>query len=104
MKEYSILEVFSKIDKMPDGWFYLPPEDWALHTKGSFSLDSRDFPPDSTDHLPPQVKTYGWVEVVDTPTIEDIISNVNQQLPGATADDYLRALKFFYENDAFMIF
>jgi hypothetical protein len=104
MKEYTIFEVISNVKAMPDGWFYLPPKNWTLETKGAFSLDSRDFPPGSTDYLPSQVKTYGWVEVIDTPTIEDIVSNVDQQLINATIDDYFRAFKFYYENDAFLIF
>ncbi|WP_422121306.1 DUF7716 domain-containing protein [Pseudomonas syringae] len=36
--------------------------------------------------------------------IEDIISNVNEQLPHPSVENYFDAFKFYYENDAFKIF
>ncbi|MBI6823687.1 DUF7716 domain-containing protein [Pseudomonas syringae] len=104
MKTYSIREVILNISEMPNSWFYLPDMPWKLDTKGAFSLDSRDFPPDSTDYLPPQVLGEGWKETLETPIIEDIISNVNEQLPQPSVENYFDALKFYYENDAFKTF
>ncbi|MDY7073075.1 hypothetical protein PshuTeo2_31980 [Pseudomonas hunanensis] len=104
MRVYSIREVLENLDKMPDSWFYLPSSNWALDTKGAFSLDSRDFPPDSTDYLPPQVANEGWIETLDTPMIQDVISNTDQQLPSATVEDYFKAFKYYFENDAFLEF
>lgn len=104
MKTYSIREVLEDVRTMPDAWFYLPSMPWTLDTRGSFSLDSRDFPPGSTDYLPPQVMSDGWKETLDTPMIEDVISNANQQLAAPTVEDYFEAFKFYYENDAFRIF
>jgi len=104
MKTYSIREVLENIDKMPNSWFYMPDLEWNLETRGSFSLDSRDFPPGSTDYLPAQVASHGWKETLDTPMIEDVIANADQQLSSATVDDYFEAFKFYYENDAFKVF
>ncbi|TDV58601.1 hypothetical protein [Pseudomonas sp. LP_7_YM] len=104
MKTYSIREVLENIEKMPDSWFYMPDSAWDLETRGSFSLDSRDFPPDSTEYLPPQVASLGWKETLDTPMIEDVIANTNHQLSSATVHDYFEAFKFYCENDAFKVF
>jgi len=95
MKTYSIREVLENIDQMPDSWFYMPDTAWNLETKGAFSLDSRDFPPDSTEYLPPQVASQGWRETLDTPMIEDVIANTDQQLPSATVEDYFEAFRFY---------
>lgn len=103
MKLYSIREVIENIDKMPESWFYLPPTDWKLDTKGAFSLDSWDFPPDSTDYLPPQVANEGWKASLDKASIEDVISNLDMQIPQATTEDYFDAFKFYCENDAFIV-
>lgn len=103
MKLYSIREVIENIDQMPESWFYLPPTDWELDTKGAFSLDSWDFPPDSTDYLPPQVASEGWIASLDKALIEDVISNLDQQMAGAKTDDYFRAFRFYYDNDAFLV-
>lgn len=102
MKTYSIREVLQQIEHMPDAWFYLPDIEWTLETLGAFSLDSRDFPPDSNEHLPPQVLDEGWLETLETAMIEDVIANTNQQLPRATLDDYFMAFKHYYLNDAFI--
>jgi hypothetical protein len=104
MKTYSIREVLEGLEKMPDSWFYLPSTAWTLDTRGAFSLDSRDFPPDSEDYLPPQVRNEGWVETLESAMIQEVIDYANQQLPAATVDDYFRAFKFYYENDAFLEF
>lgn len=104
MKTYCIREVLENVRTMPDAWFYLPVTPWTLGTRGSFSLDSRDFPPGSTDYLPSQVKSDGRKETLGTPMIEDVISNVDQQLVAATVNDYFEAFKFYCENDAFKVF
>lgn len=104
MRTYSVREVLESLDKMPDSWFYLPNTIWTLETKGAFSLDGRDFPPDSNGYLPPQVASEGWVETLDTPIIQDVIDYTNKQLPSPTTEDYFKAFKFYYENDAFLEF
>nr|WP_272903941.1 hypothetical protein [Pseudomonas petrae] len=89
---------------MPDNWFYLPATEWTLDTHGAFSLNSRDFAPDSTDYLPPQVIGEGWVSTLDKAMIEDVIFNADQQLPHASLECYLKAFEYFYRNDAFVEF
>jgi len=104
MREFSIREVLENLERMPDSWFYLPSTNWTLDTLGAFSLDSRDFAPDSTDYLPPEVASEGWVETLDTSMIQDVIDYTDQQLPLATVNDYFEAFKYYFENDAFLEF
>ncbi|WP_300630399.1 hypothetical protein [Pseudomonas sp.] len=104
MKTYSIREVLQNIARMPDNWFYLPATQWTLDTRGAFSLDSKDFAPDSTDYLPPQVLSDGWVATLEKAMIEDVIFNADQQLPHPSLESYFKAFEFFYQNDAFLEF
>lgn len=103
MKLYTIREVLENIIQMPDSWFYLPPINWELETKGAFSLNGWEFAPDSTDHLPPQVISEGWREALDKASIEYVISNLDQQRSDATTEDYFNALKFYCEYDTFVV-
>ncbi|MFK3940342.1 hypothetical protein ACI2KC_01480 [Pseudomonas monteilii] len=104
MKTYRIREVLENPDKVPETWFFLPNSSWTLDTQGVFSLDSRDFEPGSTDYLPPQVASEGWIETLETSMIQDVIEYTSQQLPDATIDDHFAAFKYFVENDAFLEF
>ncbi|RMR07034.1 DUF7716 domain-containing protein, partial [Pseudomonas syringae group genomosp. 7] len=51
-----------------------------------------------------QVLGEGWKETLETPIIEDIISNVNEQLSQPSVENYFDAFKLYYESDAFKIF
>lgn len=104
MKTYRLQEVLQDIAHMPDSWLYLPAAEWTLDTRGAFSLDSRDFAPDSTGYLPAQVFSDGWVPTLDKAMIEDVIFNADQQLPQASLESYLKAFEYFYQNDAFIEF
>lgn len=106
MNLISIKDVLTQPEKNPETWFYLPPnsKEWNLDTKGVFSLDSFDFPPDSDDFLPEQVKKNGWIETLDGAGIEDIIDNVNDQLENPSLDHLLQAFIYYFENDAFLVF
>ncbi|MBF7142721.1 MULTISPECIES: DUF7716 domain-containing protein [Pseudomonas] len=101
---YKIKEILLNVGTMPNGWLYLPNTEWTLETVGAFSLDSKDFPPGSTDHLPDQALREGWVEVLETAMIEDVIDDVDRQLITPNVNDYFEAFKFFYEHDAFITF
>lgn len=87
-------------------FFCLPPNknNWTLSTKGVFTLDARDFPPDSDEYLPEQVKNDGWIEVLDGGTIEEIVANAKQQLGVPSLDELFKAFIFYCENDAFLEF
>lgn len=106
MNLMSIREILLYPEKNPRTWFYLPPnkEEWNLDTMGVFSLDSYDFPPDSEDYLPKQVKKNGWIEILDGASIEDVIDYANNQLDNPSLDQLLKSLIFYYENDAFLDF
>ncbi|CAH1544282.1 conserved hypothetical protein [Vibrio rotiferianus] len=105
MELISIGDVLSSPDNNPE-WFCLPSDrgSWTLDTKGVFTLDSRDFDPESNDYLPEQVKNEGWIEVLDGGAIEEIVDNAKIQLESPSLNDLFRAFVFYYENDAFITF
>lgn len=105
MKLISIGEVLSFPENNTE-YFCLPPNknNWTLNTKGIFTLDARDFPPDSDEYLPKQVKNDGWIEVLDGGTIEEIVANAKEQLGVPSFDELFKAFIFYYENDAFLEF
>lgn len=101
----SIRDVLSSPENNAE-WFCLPSdkESWTLDTKGVFTLDARDFPPDSDDYLPEQVKKEGWIDVLDGGTIEEIVANAKMQLESPSLDDLFKAFIFYCETDAFITF
>lgn len=102
----SLRDVLLYPNKNPETWFCLPPysSEWTINTKGIFSLDSFDFPPDSDDFLPVQVKNHGWIETLDGASIEDIVINANNQLENPSIDQLFQAFIYYFENDAFLVF
>jgi len=102
MRTYSIREVLENPDVIPDSWFYLPNSSWTLDTRGAFSLDSRDFEPDSTEYLPAQVFSEGWIETLDKSMIQDVVEYRKGQLPAPSTEDYLEAFQYYYDEDAFL--
>jgi hypothetical protein len=106
MQLIKIRDILTQPESNPDTWLYLPPnpKQWDLDTEGVFSLDSFEFPPDSDEFLPEQVKKNGWVEVLDGASIEDIVINANSQLENPSLDKLFQAFTFYYENDAFLEF
>lgn len=106
MNLISIRDVLLHPEKNPSTWFYLPSNshEWGLDTKGIFSLDSYDFPPDSDEYIPKQVKTNGWIETLDRASIEDVIYYANDQFDNPSLDQLLKSFIFYYENDAFLDF
>ncbi|ABQ04105.1 DUF7716 domain-containing protein [Flavobacterium johnsoniae] len=106
MNLVSIRDILSYPEKNPGTWFYLPPnkEEWNLDTMGVFSLDSYDFPPDSKDYLPEEVEKYGWIEILDGVSIEDLVEYAKNQLENPSIDQLFNSFIFYYKNDAFLDF
>lgn len=102
MKFYSIQAILSK--PIPEGWYCLPPDisDWSLSILGFFSEDSSQYPEDSDEYLPIEVRTQGWIVTLDNVSIEDIIINLNEQIENPSIEQLFEAFLFYYENDAFI--
>lgn len=102
----SLKEILINTDSLPETWLYLPPcqKEWCLDTVGVFSENSWNYPPDSDEYLPIEAKKYGWIEVLDKASIEDVISYTKNQLENPTLEQLLVAIVFYYENDAFLNF
>lgn len=105
MKEIhvTLFNVLMQPEKNPDGWLYLPNETWTLRTKGIFADDEGDLSPDYTDDIPKQAKRENWHEVAETQDIESIIENLRYRYPDPTPEQRLKALVYFFENDAFIV-
>jgi hypothetical protein len=105
-KTIKLIDVFMHLENNPaDGWLYLPPDygRWTLQTEGVFSLDSVNSSPDSDEYLPKQAKCDGWIATLDIDTIKSIIYNFTasyNKVP--TAEERLKAFKYYFMNDAFM--
>lgn len=100
----TLREILSSPEALPETWLYLPQEEWNLDTKGVFSEDSWNYPLDSDEYLPVEVKKHGWIEVLDKASIEDVISYTKNQLTDPTLEQLLKSIIFYYENDAFLSF
>ena len=100
----TLREILSSPEDLPETWLYLPQEEWNLNTEGVFSEDSWDYPPDSDEYLPMEAKKYGWIEVLDKASIEDVISYTKNQHSDPTLEQLLEAMVFYYKNDAFLHF
>lgn len=82
-------------------WLYLPgdPSSWTLDTEGYFpSID-----PDSGEaDLPAEYSSRGYREILDLPTIEDIVQGADR-LAGRSDDTVrLEAFIYYFRFDAFL--
>jgi len=84
-------------------WFFLPPDKskWTLDTVGKFSLDARDFPPDSNEFLPEEVDKHGWIELLSGDDILSIVEVATRNSENPTIEELFQSLLYYYEHDAF---
>jgi hypothetical protein len=102
MVAVTIREVLVKADVF-QGWLYLPDKPWLLDTEGIFVREDLDADPSAP--FPPVVLSPCQLkEALDAASIEDIISNAEQQLAKPTLENLLEAFLFYMENDAFIEF
>ncbi len=47
---------------------------------------------------------YGWIEILDKASIEDVISYANNKTTNPTLEQLLEAMIIYYKNDAFLDF
>lgn len=100
----TLRKILNNPELLPATWLYLPKGEWSLETEGVFSRDAWNYPQDSDDYLPIEARKYGWIEVLDKASLEDIISYTKAQLKNPTLEQLLEAMIFYYENDAFLDF
>lgn len=100
----TLREILSNPELLPETWLYLPKGKWNLDTEWVFSKDSWNYHRGSDEYLPIEVRKYGWIEVLDKASIEDVISYTKNQLINPTLEQLLEAMIFYYENDAFLEF
>lgn len=102
---HTIKSVLTEYTNNPEGWFCLPKnhQDWTLETVGAFTRDSSDYPPNSDEYLPEEVRNGEWIVTIDNATIEDIVLNLKEQKENPNTDELLIAFVYYLENDAFLI-
>lgn len=99
------LQTLRGILRQPDthaGWLYLKPGDWTLDTTGFFYGADIDLAPEYEAALRAQLEAAGWVCTVSSEDIEDAIANTCDQLDAPSDAELLRAVRYFYDHDAFM--
>lgn len=57
----------------------------------------------SDSDIPAEARALGFDYVLSMQTVQSIISNALQQRPGASLEQLLDALDFYYRNDAFVV-
>jgi hypothetical protein len=85
------------------GWLYLRNEPFMLNSKCFFYSVDLALSPDEEKLVRAGFTKEGWKSTLSADDIEDVISNLEEQLEtDATLDQKLTAFNFFYTNDAFI--
>jgi hypothetical protein len=98
----SVRQILQSPDEY-SGWLYLPDPPWNLDTQGVFAEDDKDADP-ADDPRPNIAKINDWQEVLDSASIEDIVTNAKAQIGTATSQQLFDAFVYYFENDAFIAF
>lgn len=85
------------------GWLYLPDPPWNLDSRGVFAADDKDADP-ADDPRPDIAKANDWQEVLDSGSIEDIVTNAKAQIGNPSSQQLFDAFVYYFENDAFITF
>jgi hypothetical protein len=89
-------------------WLYLPANAaWSLDSPAAV-LESEEVPPELEDEpdagVPQFARDNGFAQILPITALQDVVSNAHQQRSGLSLSELLRALKFYYEHDAFIEF
>lgn len=85
------------------GWIYLKNDDsWSPQTRIVIYQSNLDLSPEDEAKEREALKSRGFNSTISTDDVEEIVENTNEQLANATQDDFAKAMKFFYDNDAFI--
>ncbi|MEW4571523.1 hypothetical protein AB1L88_26930, partial [Tautonia sp. JC769] len=99
----TLREVLETVDASPDdAALFLPPNDvWSLDTPCAvLEVD----PYDDSESPPPFAQQHGLSYALNVPQVQDIVSNVRQQVAAPSPEQVLAAFLFYYDRDAFIDF
>lgn len=91
--------------RQPDahaGWLYLKPGGWTMETTGFFHAADIDLAPEDEAAQRARFEADGWVCTLSAEDIEDAIANTRDQLESPSDAELLRAVRHFYDHDAFI--
>lgn len=87
-------------------WLYLAEEHGWKTSSIATVLESEEVSPEEEDHpdagIPLIAKTNGMKQILPVTVVQDVMANLKFSRPNATADDWVEAARFYYENDAFI--
>ena len=100
-----LVEWLSELEAYPaDGWLYLKKDASSLDLTTLCwpgIVESIDLSDDEYDEMESWLEENGFKSFLSKDQIEDIVSNLGQQLSPYTDAQLLRAIRYYWENDAF---
>lgn len=99
----TLAKVLMGIDDLPwDHALYIPVENpsWQ-HDMSVMILDPEES--DDPDGDPDQAKNNGLKYALTVSSVQDVVENVRAQDANASVDVLIAALKYYYDNDAFIV-
>ena len=94
-------DVLREPDRLPWGEWVIFRPDEPLTAATPCRVEDLDDLPDDLDY-PPEAVAAGLTTSLDTATVQDIVSNLLQQVDEAGMDLRLRAFAYYWEYDAFI--
>ena len=96
-------DVFEDIEDYK-GWLYVKGNEINLQSECFFYVQNMNMSNDEEKAKRKGLIDDGWNSTLQKEDIEDIIENAMDQIPHPSVDDYLKAFKYYFENDAFIDF
>lgn len=95
--------IFENIEKLNlDHALFLPTPPWSRDSK-ALVLDPDDVEnPEDPEDDPKAAKEAGLIYVIMMQDLNDIMFNIEEQIRSPEFNDYLDALNYYIDNDAFM--
>ncbi|GKT02067.1 hypothetical protein AVKW3434_21780 [Acidovorax sp. SUPP3434] len=86
-----------------NGWLYCKKnKELKENSEVFFYIADLNLSPDEEKAVRHGYSTEGFYPYLTKEDIEDVIENLNEQLEKPSTKDYINALIFFHENDAFI--
>jgi hypothetical protein len=94
-------EALAAPDDLPWGYWLLLPEQRPWSPSTPCRVENLDDLPEDVD-LPPEAVRDGFTAALDIASVQDIVSNLVQQVAVADLALRLRGFEYYMDNDAFI--
>jgi hypothetical protein len=101
----SLQSLLARLDRLPEhAWAYIPlGAGITLDTQCRVcTIDSRDFSPEEDDELDEFPQSIGLRIFLSKAQLEDIVSNLAQQVSAYSASQLVAAIDYYWRHDAFI--